>query len=157
MLAWRRLPFGSAVLKDIPDKGVASFFAISVGFDGGAAAGCGPGVGASSWLRLLKILIRAVLPSTNRFTVDRFHVLRWLNAKVQAAMDRGFLRLLSVTIFSMFNDVFGYPRARLPAGDATRNFHHLKLNFKLSTVGSRSRLLGTAISWSNHDCLRTLT
>ena len=39
-----------------------------------------------------------------------FHVLCWLNANVQAAMDTGFLRLLSVTIFSLFNDVFGYPR-----------------------------------------------
>jgi len=45
------------------DKGVASFFAGSIGFVGGAAAGRGPRVGASSWLRLLKILKRAVLPS----------------------------------------------------------------------------------------------
>jgi hypothetical protein len=64
------------------DKGVASFFPGSVGLDGGAAAGRGPGVRASSWLRLLKILMRAVL-----LGVDKLHVLRWLNANVASTMD----------------------------------------------------------------------
>jgi hypothetical protein len=58
------------------DKGGASFFA-SIGFDGatagrftvgGGADGRGAG-GTSSWLRLLKILIRAVLPSNNGGTL----------------------------------------------------------------------------------------
>jgi len=53
------------------DKVVASFFAGSIGFVGGAAAGRGPGEGASSWLRLLKILMRELL-----LAVDQFHVLR---------------------------------------------------------------------------------
>jgi len=55
------------------DKGVASFFTGSIGFDCGAAADRGPGVEASSWLRLLKILMRELL-----LAVDKFHVLRWL-------------------------------------------------------------------------------
>ena len=42
--------------KGMLDKGVASFFIGSIGFDGEAAACRGPGVGAPSWLRLLKIL-----------------------------------------------------------------------------------------------------
>jgi hypothetical protein len=48
MLAWPRVLFGSGVLNGMLDKVVASFFIGSIGFDGGAAAGRGPGVGASS-------------------------------------------------------------------------------------------------------------
>jgi hypothetical protein len=45
-----------------------------------------------------------------------------------SAMDNGFLRVLSVTICSMFNDVFGYPH--MPNRAATRRaiFHVLNLN-----------------------------
>ena len=60
------------------------FFVDSVGLDGGDQAARGPGAGASSWLGLLKIFMRAV-----RLAVDRFHVLRWLNANVSRTMDAG--------------------------------------------------------------------
>jgi hypothetical protein len=63
MQSWPRVLSGSGVLKDTLDKVVTSFFAGSIRFDGGSAACRGPGVGASSWLRLLKILKTAVLPS----------------------------------------------------------------------------------------------
>src|SRR6266480_4141505 len=39
MLAWRRVPSGSGVLTGILDKRVASIFAGSTRFDGGAAGG----------------------------------------------------------------------------------------------------------------------
>jgi hypothetical protein len=81
MLAWPRVLFGS-VLNGMLDKVVASFLIGSIGFVGGAAAGRGPDVGASSWLRLLKILMRELM-----LTVHQFHVLRWLNVNV--ASTRG--------------------------------------------------------------------
>ena len=40
-----------------------------------------------------------------------------LKANAQGAMHTGLLRLLSVTIFSMFNDVFGYPSGLMKKGD----------------------------------------
>jgi len=50
--------------------------------------------------------------------VDTFLVQRWLNANVESTADTGagFLRPLLVRISSTFNDVFGYPHARLPSG-----------------------------------------
>jgi len=85
MLAWPRVLFGSGVLNGMLDKVVASFFIGSIGFDGGAAAGRGPGVRASSWLRLLKILMRELL-----LAVDQFHVLlRRLNANMASTRDTG--------------------------------------------------------------------
>ena len=84
MLAWPHVLFGSGVLKGMLDEVVASFFVGSIGLDGGAAAGRGPGGGASSWLRFLKILMRELL-----LAVDRFHVLRWLNANVASTRDTG--------------------------------------------------------------------
>jgi len=77
MLAWPRGLFGSGVLKGMLDKVVASFFIGSIDFNGGAAAGRGTGVGAHSWLRLLKILMRELM-----LAVDQFQALRWLNANV---------------------------------------------------------------------------
>jgi len=104
MLAWPRVLLGSGVLKGALDKGVASFFIGSFGFDGEAAASRGPGVGAHSWLLSLKILMRELL-----LAVDQFHVLRWLNANVvsKSKLAQG-LHVLSTRIFSIFNDVFGY-------------------------------------------------
>jgi len=84
MLAWPRVLFGSGVLNGMLDKVVASFFVGSIGFDGGAAAGRGPGGGASSWLRLLKILMRELL-----LAVDQFHLLRWLKSNIASTMDTG--------------------------------------------------------------------
>jgi len=66
------------------DKVVASFFIGSIGFDGGAADR-GPGVGASSWLRLLKILMRQLLVAVDQFQV----LLRWLNANVASTRYTG--------------------------------------------------------------------
>jgi hypothetical protein len=45
-----------------------------------------------------------------------------------SAMDSGFLRVLSVTIFSMFNNVFGYPRRPSRAAAWRAIFHVLNLN-----------------------------
>jgi|ERR1051326_132915 hypothetical protein len=84
MLAWPLVLFGSGVLKGMLDKVVASFFIGSIRFDGEAAAGRGAGVGAHSRLRLLKILMREPL-----LAVERFHVLRWLNADVASTTDTG--------------------------------------------------------------------
>jgi len=75
--------------------------------------------------------------------VDQFHVLRWLNANVASTGTLAqALRSLSARIFSVFNDVFGYHNARLPAGPARRSFTvrrgHLETIFLTPNARMRS-------------------